>query len=287
MANCTFCTDLLPGFTPADGYCEGTGHNNVYVCTAGRRKDPVFHGERCACGCLGLFCLAHAREHATGPKHNSTLANCFSGLALSLAGAALGESARTDSEISAKGKRSIADFLQHGEPGWKALFNRRTIGESSLYRMEESDWPIRRLMLQDEFFNATRLERVAALAARTARRALRNLSDSNRLSIPGEMRTGPRRTPVGLVSKALRRTFDMLGLRMFGFVEPRGPLHPSVESLIGAFAMLGKEAPPGALDSIFAMRTQIPEDSDEIALWLVGPEMERETIAVENDLVVT
>src|SRR5690348_1638641 len=143
MPSCRYCSDISPPAASA-GTCQGS-HPNGWVCTALQRTDGHHHGEYCACRCNGLFCLAHARQHAVSVEH-SRFENCFPALAHAISGPAL-TGALSAVAMGQLGyyvpddtRRAVADFLQFVEPGEEALLALDT--GPIRFELEESDWPV-------------------------------------------------------------------------------------------------------------------------------------------------
>jgi hypothetical protein len=191
--DCYYCS--TEGVTTGGrGIC---GACSLSVCTRpAARADGVFHGERCACGCGHLVCLAHLASHAQG--HGSSSSQCFPHLALALAGPTLSVCARCVAERSRPdedGLRWLNHFLNVVTPGAPALLRQlaergaevgaasRGKGQHALAvdgeTWSEAEQPVVRFPV-DFFDPVLRSRQVFGLAAHSVGTAWRSLPEPER-----------------------------------------------------------------------------------------------------------
>jgi len=229
------------------------------VCTdPPSRHDGIFHGSRCMCGnCGQLICKYDALHHAT--SQGGTVADCFGALAIGAGSTVLVQTAdalnegRTASRLPSETSDNFSEFLSFVTPGEGNL--RQAIERSpdpALQDLTEdrvADNGQKWVWFDPEFFTEGALERIAALAAGTMRRAWHKGSRSS--------------------MRAVREWMDpQLAMALGKMGAAPTPSIPVAEELLRGVVQTGSKLPPSLIRAL--AYTAVPEGAEAVADWVIG-----------------
>jgi hypothetical protein len=141
------------------------------------RRDHVFHGDRCACGCRKFVCEADMDEHSRH-VHNGSVPTCFPALAVQGSTRALSTALQLpnapDSATRNDAIQTLNHFLNYVMPGQTLLWANRNDLPKQYWSSEPLPGrPSRQgVFFYDSFYQGM-TDRVAALALRTLGDSLR------------------------------------------------------------------------------------------------------------------